>query len=231
MSSIYRKPESNTTPEVMNMQQALEFLNLGRTTLTQLLKAGHIPAFKAYSGARPWKFRRSSLEQWMRAITDPTRSTSVWRIFSNPQDFVHEQMEEEFLKDYRRNLQQTQPLHIEVVAEKLTVQNILKPVCSRFGIPLTITRGFVSLPPRDAIATRFLRSGKEKLLLLVISDLDLDGVSIGETFLQSMREDFGIDECDAVRVALTLEQVERFGLPEGFEAKESSSRYNAFVSE
>lgn len=168
----------------------------------------------------------------MHAIADPTRPTITWGVHSNPKSFILERMDG-FLKGYRRDLQQSQPLHIEVVAEKMTVEGIIRPVCGRFTIPYTVGRGYASLPPRDGIVKRFNESGKERLLLLVLGDFDPEGINIGESLLQSLREDFWLaGKSEAVRVGLNQEHIIRFGLPENLlEAKKSSSRYIPFVKQ
>lgn len=165
----------------------------------------------------------------LRAIADPTRATTIYSTYSNTRAFIEDELQN-FFKGYRRDLQLTQPKHLEVVAEKLAVEGIIKPVCSRFNVPLTIGRGYASLPPRADIASRFERSGKQTLLLLILGDLDPEGVSIGETLLQSLREDFHIVNVEAVRVGLNQGHVERFGLFDNSgEAKTSSARYQKFV--
>ncbi len=95
----------------------------------------------------------------METIEDETRPTTEWNVHSNPQDFARCELDN-LLKGYRRNLQQTQPLHIEIVAEKLTVQGIIRPVCGKYNIPYTIGRGYSSLPARYEMIKRFKRSGK-----------------------------------------------------------------------
>ena len=164
----------------------------------------------------------------MESIEDETRPTTEWDVHSNPQDFAREESND-FLKGYRRNLQQTQPLHIEIVAEKLTVQGIISPVCGKYNIPYTIGRGYSSLPARYEMVERFKRSGKERLLLLVLGDLDPEGVNIGESLLQSIREDFGVKNAKAVRVGLNPEHIERFNIHNNTEAKKKSARYISFV--
>ena len=164
----------------------------------------------------------------MHAIADPTRPTTSWAVHRNPQSFVYDELDN-FLKGYRRNLQQTQPLHIEVVAEKMTVESIIRPICGRFNIPYTIGRGYPSLPARAEIVNRFRFGGKDRLLLLVLSDHDPEGINIGEVWLQSIREDFG-EDAEAVRVGLNPDHIERFALIDNkTEAKKSSARYNEFV--
>ncbi|MEN6307991.1 MAG: ParB N-terminal domain-containing protein [Anaerohalosphaeraceae bacterium] len=167
----------------------------------------------------------------MYAIADPTRQTSKWYIHNNVQDFSRGEIDD-FLTRYYRNLQQSQALYIEVVAEKMTVQGIISPVCEKYCINYTIGRGYSSLPARNEIVKRFKKSGKEKLLLLVMSDYDPEGIDIGESILQSLREDLHIYNAEAVRVGLNREHVERFGLTDNpAEAKESSARYKKFVQQ
>ena len=165
----------------------------------------------------------------MEAIADPTRPTTEWDVHSSPQEFAHSELDD-FLKDYRRNLQQSQPIHLEVVAEKMTVQSIIEPVCGRFNIPYMIGRGYTSLPARNEIVKRYQRSGKDRLLLLILGDFDPEGINIGESLLQSLREDFNEYNTEAVRVGLNQEHIKQFGLSDNTaEAKETSARYKGFV--
>jgi len=165
----------------------------------------------------------------MNVIGDETRPMEVWQSDNTTTPFFRRELDW-FLKGYRRNLQQSQPNHIEIVGEKNTVRGILAPVAEEFCIPLTTGRGFCSLPPRYEMAKRFKESGKEKLILLILSDLDPDGEEICHSFARSMRDDFGISGVEAVKVALTREHVERFQLPAGGEAKKKSTNYKKFVA-
>jgi hypothetical protein len=58
------------------------------------------------------------------------------------------------------------------------------------------------------------RSGKDKLLLLVVSDFDPEGDDIPESFAKLMRDDFGIDNVEAIKVALTYQQSPKLGIAE-----------------
>ena len=135
-----------------------------------------------------------------------------------------------FLKGYWRNLQQSQPTHIEIVAEKLTVQTIVTRVALDYCLPTTIGRGYSSIQPRHALAERFKKSGRDRLVLLMLTDYDPDGEGIAESFVRSIRDDFGIPErrITAVKVALGKEQVERHRLPPTMAAKRTSSRFASF---
>jgi hypothetical protein len=79
------------------------------------------------------------------------------------------------------------------------------------------------------MAVRFRRSGKEKLVLLVLSDFDPEGEDIGRSFAQSMRDDFGITSIVPTKVALTGDQVHQLQLPPNLTAKVSSSRSKGFI--
>jgi len=81
------------------------------------------------------------------------------------------------------------------------------------------------------MAQRFQRTGKDKLILLVLSDHDPEGEDIAHSFARSMRDDFGIDGVEFIKVALTAAQVEELDLPSGPTAKEGSSRRSRFVEE
>jgi hypothetical protein len=179
-------------------------------SLTDLLVRGRI------AGLIPWK-----------AIEDVTRPVDTHAAFWNTAEFFGQEFDK-FLKGYWRNRQQSQPNHIEIVAEKLTVQTILQRVAQEYTIPLTISRGMSSLPPKKAIEERFLSSKKNLLILLVVSDLDPAGDAIAADLLKSFRRDFSLD-IEAYKVVLTIEQVTGFGLAPSMEAKESSPTYQAFV--
>jgi hypothetical protein len=138
-----------------------------------------------------------------------------------------------FLKDYWRDLMQSQPNHVEIVGEKLTLQSIIRPIASQYCIPYTLGRGFANLPVRRDIVGRWLQSGKDNLILLFLSDFDPDGEEIAHSFARSLRDDFGVWEHGIVpvKVALTDDQVIEYGLPPEMKAKESSPNYDRFAIE
>ena len=101
----------------------------------------------------------------MHAIGDETRPVTQWDVHPDPRGFVRREVGR-FLKGYRRDLQRSQPCHIEVICEKNTARPIIEPAAGRYGIPVTTGRGYCSLPPRAEMAGRFFRSGKTRLVLL-----------------------------------------------------------------
>jgi hypothetical protein len=162
------------------------------------------------------------------AIGDETRPVTTWNVYGNPGQFIGEQLQG-FLKGYWRDLMQSQPNHIEIVGEKNTVDPIIREVAMKYCIPVTTGRGYCSLPPRYEMAQRFQRSGKNTLVLLILSDFDPEGEDIAHSFSRSMRDDFDVNDIHPVKVALTAEQVVEHDLPPLMKAKSKSSRIKKFV--
>jgi hypothetical protein len=164
----------------------------------------------------------------MEDICDETRPFVEWNVSADSGAFVKKGVDR-FLANYHRDLQQSQPNHIEIVGEKLTIANIINPVAGRHCIPSTIGRGYSSLPPRAKMAERYFDSGKEKLVIVFVTDHDPDGEQIAESFARSMRDDFDIDNIHPVKAALTADQVSELNLPASMDAKPGSSNYKKFV--
>ena len=165
------------------------------------------------------------------AIADETRPVVIWDTHRSAGDFVRRECDE-FLRNYWRNLLQSQPNWIELLVEKNTVANQLRQVAAKYTVPMTSGRGYSSLPPRKQMVDRFVASGREKLVVIVVSDFDPEGEDIPGSFGASLRDDFGVsaDRLHVVKAALTAEQVRTMNLHEGQLSKESSSRYRRFVA-
>jgi hypothetical protein len=164
------------------------------------------------------------------AIHDPTRPVTTWKVHGSVGPFIRGELKE-FLAGYARDLTKSQPNHVEIIGEKNTIGGIIHPVAADYGIPYTLGRGYSSLPPRHDMAQRYQRSGKEQLVLLFLSDFDPEGEDIPHSFARSMRDDFGIDKVEYIKVGLTREQVEELHLQPGLTAKEGSSRRERFVEQ
>lgn len=166
----------------------------------------------------------------MEAISDETRNVFHPNVFGTTRAFVDEQLAELFM-GYSRDLLQSQVNYHVVIAEKLTIEGTIRPVCEQFAMPFITTRGFVSLPPRAELARRFKQSGRDTLVLIGISDFDPSGQSILESFVRSMRDDFGIKSVEMVKAALTEAQVSEFRLVPRMTAKSGDSRRAGFVEQ
>jgi ParB-like chromosome segregation protein Spo0J len=179
--------------------------------LTDLLTRARI------AGLIPWE-----------SVDDPTRPITTWAVHREPSAFIRRELGG-LLKGYYRDLMQSQPNHVEIVIEKNTLDAVVRPVAADYTIPLTSGRGYSSSPPRQKMAQRFERSGKEKLVVLMLGDFDPEGEDIPHSFARSMRDDFLIDDVVPVKVALTGAQVAEMRLPPQMKAKEKSSRRAGFV--
>ena len=168
----------------------------------------------------------------MEAISDETRPVETWNIWQGAGAYIRDEISG-FMRGYWRDLMQSQPHHIEVIGEKNTLLPIIQPVCQDYTVPLTIGRGFCSLPPRYGIFNRWRTSGKRDLVLVVLSDHDPDGEMIADSLVGYLRDDFRIPShrLHAVRAALTADQCQRFGIPSDVEAKPSSTNYQRFVDQ
>jgi len=181
-------------------------------TLTDVLTRGRL------SGEIPWE-----------CIADETRPMIVWDVYKNISPFLTKQFNQ-FMKGYARDYMQSQPNHIEIMGEKLGLKGIIRPIASEYCIPYTLGKGYASINPRHEMAERFWKSGKEKLIVFLLSDFDPDGVEIAQSFARSMRDDFGVD-IQPYKVALTHELVTSLNLPPGGKAKKGSKNYPKFVKE
>jgi hypothetical protein len=161
------------------------------------------------------------------AIADPTRPVGIWRTYKSVGPFVRDELDG-FLQGYWRDYLQSQPNHIEIVAEKLTVRGILRRIAQEYAMTMTIGRGYCSIKPRYELACRYQRSGREKLVILFLCDFDPDGQNIAESFARSMRDDFGIEQVEPIQVALTGRQVGQLNLRPKLRAKKGSSTYRRF---
>jgi hypothetical protein len=165
------------------------------------------------------------------AICDETRPITTWNVYPEAGAFVSDQLST-FLQGYYRNYQQSQPRHIEFLCEKNTAASVFRSICADYCIPMTSGRGYCSLPPRRDLWRRFRKSGKDQLVVLVASDHDPDGAEIAVSFARSMRDDFGIENITAIKVAMTAEQVDEYDVtPNKLEAKQSSANYAKFVKQ
>lgn len=164
----------------------------------------------------------------MEAIDDSERIVIVPNTDPDPATFIRRELDWLF-DGYRRDLLRSQPCHIELVVEKKTLKGVLAPVAEEFTMPVTFAKGKSSIPPRRDIAKRFKRSGKDMLLLILVTDCDPDGDVVAESFVRSMRDDFKIGNVTGVRAALTPSQATAYNLPKNMEAKKSSPTYRAYV--
>jgi hypothetical protein len=94
-------------------------------------------------------------------------------------------------------------------------------------------RGMSSGTANQEIFDRFSASGKDRLILLVVTDLDPAGDHIAQNFVNYMIRDAGLDEQEvaARKIALTMGQVRSLGLPESWErVKPKDGQRRAYIA-
>jgi hypothetical protein len=164
------------------------------------------------------------------AIDDPTRPLTDFRPFSDVRQFVRQEVKNLF-GGYWRDLLQTQPNHVEVLVEKNTIYQMVLRVTRPFQIPTSSGRGFNSIDPWHDLYQRYQQSGKERLIVVVLSDFDPEGEMIPQVGGRTLRDDFGVDDLDLeiIKAGVTRDQIDEHNLPPQNFAKESSSNFDWFV--
>jgi ParB-like nuclease domain len=167
------------------------------------------------------------------AMIDHTRETYQVGCFYSAGDYVRQQ-QENLLRTYWRDLMQSQPLHIEIIAEKNTVLSTLKPIASQFTVPLTILRGYPSFSTVADIYKRIelaRKQGKKRTRLIAVTDHDPEGEDICRTVERILHRDFRVHytAIGTIKAALTMEQIKKHNLPENQTVKTTSSRARGYL--
>ena len=149
------------------------------------------------------------------AIDDPTRHTLLWPHWANLAAYIDEFLENG-LTDYRRELMRSQPHHLEIVFEKNTVENIVADLAYIYDIPAPSSRGQGSTPMIYKIARRYAASGKDKLIVIALADLDPAGDIIMQSIGKRLRDDHHIpaQNIEIIKCAFTMKQVKQLNIPE-----------------
>ena len=157
-------------------------------------------------------------------IIDDTRPVGAWQTWRDAVAFLGEKMNTLYT-GFARDLMQSQVAHYEIIIEKLTVKGFIDKVAMRYTIPTATLRGNSGINARHQIAQRHLASGKQGLVLFVLTDCDPAGDMICTSTVQSMRDDFAITNVKAIRVAMTHAQADEQGVSDSVDvmlAKDSS---------
>ncbi len=135
-------------------------------------------------------------------------------------------------QNYQRDLMAVQPIHVEVWCEAAGMLPQLARVANYFSIAVYSSSGFDSLTAKKALADRICTIGK-RAIILHLGDFDPSGESIFRVIEEDVRAFVLADrpwhdiDVEFRRVALTAEQVARYGLPTA-PPKVSDSRSKAW---
>jgi hypothetical protein len=149
-------------------------------------------------------------------ISDETRPESVWKVWSNVGDFISDEVKG-FAKGYWRDLMQSQEVHVEIAVEKNTAVKVIEEIAKRYTIPVTSLRGMTSMPTKYRIAERFKATGKSRLVLLLATDFDPTGEAIAENLAKGLRDEFGVVDLAAYKIAVTPDQARELGTVQSVE--------------
>jgi len=178
-----------------------------RQIFYQLAVMGIVP--KSQAGYRAAQYQLGRLRRlgtlpygW---IADNTR----WQIRPTVYNGLSSAMEAWHVS-YRRDLWESQSVHIEVWVEKDAIAGVVSPITRKYGVPLYVARGFSSITfVYDAV--RELQEVRKPVYIYHFGDFDPSGVSAGK----ALRDELALHGMNAhfESVAVTLEQVERLQLP------------------
>jgi hypothetical protein len=112
---------------------------------------------------------------------------------------------------YRRNLWADSDAVIQVFAEKDAISGVLRPVCDEWDVALGIARGYASETFTFEVAEDLDR--RRLNMLLNFGDHDPSGVHAWENFVRKVKGFAPDAEVEAVRLAVTPEQVDEMRLP------------------
>ena len=121
------------------------------------------------------------------------------------------------LASFQVNNWAKQPIGCVLWVEKQALISVLEKWVSELDIPVTSIRGYDSwtdIYEQTRRLNSILHRGHEKVVVLYLGDLDPTGKDI-DRFLKAALEYFGFtsEQVEFRRLALTEEQVEKYGLP------------------
>ena len=129
------------------------------------------------------------------------------------------------------NSTNAQPYHMEIWCEKSTMDDVLMPVCRKYGCNLVTFEGEVSITSCYELMRRIETSGGKPTRIWYISDFDPAGNSMPVAMsrkVEFMLSQFELAHDVKIRpVALTLDQIESYKLPR-IPIKETERRADKF---
>jgi hypothetical protein len=160
------------------------------------------------------------------SMHDPTRPRTEWIQWNNVAEYTREQLDK-FLCGYKRNLLQSQPAYVELVVEKITVQDIAERAAAHYHVPVAVGRGYTSVTSLEETAERFRASGKDHFILLIAGDFDPEGENIAETWGNCLQDEHGVSSLTTIKVGVNPDQISAYNLSP-LPVKETSSRAAGF---
>ena len=139
----------------------------------------------------------------MYAINDSGRKVSGKVGFSSTRHFFEQQIDGIF-NGYSACLAQNQERYIEVWTEKLALFHIIKPTVDNFCRRTLAVRGYSSVTALADYARRAMDTNNPTILYF--GDLDVNGIEIPETILESLKYEHGLKDVEIIRCGLNPNQ-------------------------
>jgi len=199
-----------------------------RQVYYQLVARGHVPnslgSYKRIGGLVS-DGRLAGLLDWD-SIEDRARETVTPAHWHRPAEVVTAAAEQ-----YRIDHWADQPTHVEVLVEKQALAGVLEPVARRWDLPFTANKGYASQSLLYQLARRLHRCyhDGQVIRLLYLGDHDPSGLDMDRDIAERLALFTGAVPIEVVRLALTMEQIERYKPPEN-PAKLTDTRARGYVA-
>lgn len=169
-----------------------------RQVYYRLVAIGLMNAQKVYNNlsGKLSRLREQGLVPWD-GITDLKRQSEKVPSWTSPEVFF-----DDVSRSYKRDLQQEQPVYIEVWCEKAVA---IRDITDKYDVPLLAGGGYRSSSALYDAAKRFRDIGKP-IVILYLGDFDPSGLDIERDVETRMRTVFGI-EVDVQRVLLVQQDI------------------------
>ncbi len=200
-----------------------------RQVYYQLVAKGKIPnSLESYKriGDLVNEGRLAGLIDWSR-IEDRARETVTPAHWTSAAEIA-----EACARQYRVDHWDRQPYHVEILVEKQALEGVLEPAAKRWDLPFTANKGYLSQSMVYQIAKRLgdCHDAGQEIRLLYLGDHDPSGLDMDRDLLDRLRlftrGEFTIE---VVRLALLMEQIEKYDPPEN-PAKITDSRAAGYIA-
>lgn len=169
--------------------------------------------------------RLAGLISWS-AIEDRGRDLKGVHFYESPADAIKEARE-----GYNRDLWANQQWRPEVWVEKAALEGVIQTICNHLRVDFFATRGYNSQSEQWRAGQRFARyiQRGQRPIVFHLGDHDPEGIDMTRDNRDRLSMFAGVP-IQVVRLALNMEQIERYGPPPNF-VKPQSSRAAGYRAE
>lgn len=170
--------------------------------------------------------RQAGLIDWD-MIEDRGRDTVIPSHWNSPAEIVRAAANQ-----FRIDKWEDQPYYVTVMVEKDALSGVLEPVCRRLDIGITANKGYSSSSTMYEIGQKLnyeYYENDKHILVIYLGDHDPSGIDMTRDVEDrlSMYSTIPADSMQVVRLALNMDQVERWNPPPN-PAKETDSRFDSY---